>query len=113
MSSFHILSSPIRTYSSTVCCIQYNVVGLISFYFFSGCSKFGRFHANQGFILFLLEIACSIACALLGWIPLVGWIIKTVLGLAVTILMVIGIVNAATGKAKELPFIGGLMHVFK
>ena len=77
-----------------------------------GSSKFGRFHANQGFILFLLEIACSIACALLGWIPLVGWIIKTVLGLAVTILMVIGIVNAATGKAKELPFIGGLMHVF-
>ena len=49
----------------------------------------------------------------LGWIPLVGWIIKTVLGLAVTILMVIGIVNAATGKAKELPFIGGLMHVFE
>mgnify|MGYP004453165877 FL=1 len=42
-----------------------------------------------------------------------GWIVKTVLGLAVTILMVIGIVNAATGKAKELPFIGGLMHVFE
>ena len=41
MPKLDILSSPIRTYSSTVCCIQYNVVGLISFYFFSGCSKFG------------------------------------------------------------------------
>ena len=55
----------------------------------------------------------GLSCALLGWIPLVGRIVKTVLGLAVTILMVIGIVNAATGKAKELPFIGGLMHVFE
>ena len=89
------------------------VLWILPLFVNGGCSKFGRFHANQGFILFLLEIACSIACALLGWIPLVGWIIKTVLGLAVTILMVIGIVNAATGKAKELPFISGLMHVFE
>ncbi len=77
-----------------------------------GSSRYAKYHANQGFILFLFNIICMVAGAVLGWIPVVGDIISLVLSLAVLALMILGIVNAATGKAKELPFIGGLLHVF-
>lgn len=58
-------------------------------------SKFARFHANQGLILFIASIICGI-------IPVVGWILSIVL----LVFAVLGIINAAQGKAKELPLIG-------
>lgn len=77
-----------------------------------GNSRYGKFHANQGFILFLLDIVCMIVSAVLSWIPFIGALIRAILSLVVLALMILGIVNAATGKAKELPLIGGLLHVF-
>jgi len=58
-------------------------------------SKFGRYHANQGLILL-------IAGAILACIPILGWIVSPV----VWVFIIIGIVNAINGKAKELPLIG-------
>ncbi len=65
-------------------------------------SPFAKFHTNQGLVLFIGAIASSIIAA----IPIIGWIVAPILGLAVTILSIIGIVNALGGKAKELPIIG-------
>ncbi|MGN1402858.1 MAG: DUF4870 domain-containing protein [Ruminococcus sp.] len=77
-----------------------------------GNSRYGKFHANQGFILFLADIVCGIAGAILGMIPVIGGILSALLSLAILALVIIGIINAANGKAKELPLIGGLLHVF-
>lgn len=77
-----------------------------------GNSRYGKFHANQGFILFLADIACGIAGAILSLIPIIGGILSALLSLALLALTIIGIINAANGKAKELPLIGGLLHVF-
>lgn len=77
-----------------------------------GNSRYGKFHANQGFILFLADIACFIAGAILSLIPIIGGILSALLSLALLALTIIGIINAANGKAKELPLIGGLLHVF-
>ena len=77
-------------------------------------SKFARFHANQGLILFIAWICCyavmhiavrvlySVSTALTGLITLIvgiGYI-------ALLVLAVIGIINAAQGKCKPLPVIG-------
>lgn len=64
-------------------------------------SKFARFHTNQGLILFLLAIACSI----LRKIKVIGWLFS-VCGAVIFILAVVGIVYALQGKAKELPVVG-------
>lgn len=64
-------------------------------------SKFAKFHANQGLVLFILEIICGI----LASVKLIGWIFD-ILGVVVVIFAIIGIVYAAQGKAKELPVIG-------
>lgn len=65
-------------------------------------SKFAQFHANQGIVLFLAGIACGVV----NVIPLLGQIVSIIGYIAVAIFAILGIVNAATGKAKELPLIG-------
>lgn len=88
-------------------------------------SKYAQYHAKQGFTLFLLSIAVGIVNFLLNLIkvsrPIVSvwgyttyvsatpWYISLLcflLYLPVLVWMILGIVNAATGKAKELPFLG-------
>ena len=65
-------------------------------------SPFARYHANQGFVLFL----CGLISSVLWIIPILGWIIAPILSIVITVLAVIGIINALNGKAKELPIIG-------
>ena len=76
-------------------------------------SKFARYHANQGLILFIVSAAFGLVLGLLGVIlrwMIFGWMIMSLFGLLFSAIvagyMVLGIINAANGKAKELPFIG-------
>lgn len=74
-------------------------------------SKFARFHSNQGLVLMLAAIAYSIATSIAGIILSairLGFVssILSILSIAFTVLAVIGIINAANGRAKELPIIG-------
>jgi len=77
-------------------------------------SKFARYHANQGLVLAIVEVAWIIVTTILGIIfgfaffPLamlfnvIGWLGN----IALLVFAVLGIVNAAQGRAKELPLIG-------
>ena len=65
-------------------------------------SYYAKFHANQGLLLFIMGIVCSIICC----IPFVGWIIGGIGGILDLVFTIMGIVNALSGKAKELPIIG-------
>ena len=80
-------------------------------------SKFARFHTNQGLVLFLVDIVLyivnTVLSVVLGIIPFIGPIIAGILDLVFSLAgillfawAIMGIVNAVTGKAKELPFIG-------
>lgn len=77
-------------------------------------SKFARFHANQGLVLLISEIIVNVALQIL---KVVMYAIATPLGtifsvitwlvsIFIMVIAIIGIVNAAQGKAKELPIIG-------
>lgn len=72
-------------------------------------SKFARFHANQGLVLAISEIVCWVVLGILRKLPFIGWIFGIVDGLfslVVLAFVIIGIVNAANGKAKDLPIVG-------
>ncbi len=76
-------------------------------------SPYARYHSNQGLVLLLAAIVYSIAYGILSSIILaISWrlyFLVSIIGLVsilITVLAVIGIINAATGKAKELPLIG-------
>ena len=72
--------------------------------FLANNNEFIRFHANQGLVLLIAGIAVNVVAC----IPLVGWIVGLVGGIFCFVAMIIGIVNAVGGKAKELPLIGKL-----
>ena len=74
-------------------------------------SKFARFHCNQGILLAIAETAAGIVLGILGHIKFIGWIFGIVGGiaeLAFFVLLIIGVINAANGKAKDLPVIGSI-----
>ena len=82
----------------------------------AGKTEFTRFHANQGLVLFIADVASGIIIgilsAILGFIPIFGailaGIISCLLGLAIFVLMILGIVHAVQGEMKPLPVIGGI-----
>jgi len=76
-------------------------------------SRFARFHANQGLVLFLCEVGLVIVLSILQAILLaISWrlgFLVTILWLLMiplAVVAIIGILNAINGKAKELPVIG-------
>jgi len=81
-------------------------------------SPFAKFHVNQGLVLAIIETAWWIVQAILSAIfyNIFFWnlfgmytLIKTILSLVNLLflaLAIVGIVNAANGKAKDLPVIG-------
>ena len=72
-------------------------------------SPYARFHANQGIVLFLATVILTFACLILLAVPIVNVIAalaKFLIALASVGLMVVGIVNAASGKLERLPWIG-------
>lgn len=74
-------------------------------------SKFARFHVNQGLVLAITEIAVVFVCGILAGLPLIGWlfgIVRSLICLACFIWAVLGIINAANGRAKELPIVGSI-----
>jgi len=78
-------------------------------------SRFARFHTNQGIVLFLATVVITAASVPLFFLsPFVlpfGCLtaVAPVMAMAgVVVLMVLGIINAASGKCQPLPLIGGI-----
>ena len=72
-------------------------------------SRFARYHTNQGVVLFLAALLTSIASVVMARLPLIGWlgsIVSSLIGLCALVLMILGILNAVSGKCKPLPLIG-------
>lgn len=74
-------------------------------------SKYVRYHCNQGLILAILETVTILVLSLLSKIPFIGVlfsIVNVLLIICYILLSAIGILNSVMGKARELPFIGGI-----
>ncbi|MBR4320592.1 MAG: hypothetical protein IKI37_03295 [Oscillospiraceae bacterium] len=84
-------------------------------------SPYGKFCANQGFILLMMNIAFSIAMSIVSvifsHIPLIGGILNWVVSLAVFAVtagaFLLLFVSACQGKARKIPFAGNLFELFK
>lgn len=63
-------------------------------------SKFSQFHAKQGLILFLLSFV--------SWFPVFGWLI----GLAIIVVSIIGILKCLEGAWWKIPYIYDLSKKF-
>ena len=80
------------------------ITGLI-FILIEKDNKFVRFHAMQSIIVFGIY---TVVVLILRFIPVVGWIISTILGIIAFILWIILMVKAAQGNKYKLPWAGDL-----
>ena len=102
-------------------------------------SRYSRFHANQGILLIIYNLAIGlitwiiravlgligtgivflfgkiaarvaflikVAGIVAGGLSVLGWVLTVLISATAVFLMVLGIINAAKGRAKELPLIG-------
>ena len=77
-------------------------------------SRFARFHANQGLVLWLAGIVWSIATSILNTVVAaisyeLAAVVSALLSLVSLVFLVfaiLGIINACKGEEKELPLIG-------
>ena len=65
-------------------------------------SAYARYHANQGILLLVFQLIAL----LLFLVPVVGKFACAVLLVISAAMSIYGMINAARGKAKELPFVG-------
>ena len=72
-------------------------------------NKFAVYHAKQGLMLFIVWAVVFI----IGFIPIIGWIVSILGGIFMLVLFIVGIVNAATGKYKPLPVVGQYAEKWK
>lgn len=70
-------------------------------------SKFARFHANQGLVVCIGGIILGVITGILSKIPVLN-IICPIIDLVPLAYSILGIVYVVQGKAKDLPFIGGI-----
>ena len=68
-------------------------------------NKFVRFHAMQSIIVFGV---LSVASIVLGWIPLLGWVISLLLSVLGLVLWIVLMVKAYQGEKYKLPWAGDL-----
>lgn len=90
-------------------------IGPLAFipYFARKDSKFAHYHASRGLNLFIIQtiisIVVGIICGLIpGWI---SWIISVPVDIILVVFSVIGIINVAKDRCRELPLISGFKIV--
>lgn len=78
-------------------------------------SKFARFHANQGLIIFICEVAWGIISSIVTSLLINSWsfglltlwsLISWLIYIGFLVFSIIGIVNAAQGSTKPMPLFG-------
>ncbi len=80
------------------------VTGLI-FFLMEKENKFVRFHAMQSIVVFG---AFSVLSIVLSFIPVVGWILGTILGVAAFVLWILLMIKAYQGEKWKLPVAGDI-----
>ena len=94
--------------------IEENVTGLLCYlfgwvtgliFFIIDKRPFVRFHAMQSIIV---TVVMMVLYFILSLIPVLGWIIMALLGLAFFVLWILLMVKAYQGQKWKLPFIGDM-----
>ncbi len=68
-------------------------------------NRFVRFHAVQSIVV---SAAFMVVMIVLGFIPIIGWVINMLLGIALFILWVVLMLNAYRGRMMKLPVAGNI-----
>jgi uncharacterized membrane protein len=71
--------------------------------------EFVKFHAKQGLVLFIGEVAVWI---IFGFVPVL-WFLANLVNILWLVLSIIGIINVTKGEKKEIPLVGKFAEQIK
>lgn len=105
MNNFRKSSTGLNENLAGLLCYAFGIISGIVFLVIEKDSKFVKFHAIQSILLTIFLILIEI---LLGYIPLLGWILSLLVGPASFILWIIMMVKAYQMEWLKLPVIGNV-----
>lgn len=76
-------------------------------------NKYVMHYAKQGLVLFIAYIAVGIVIMIIGWVPIIGWLITGALWIFMLVLWIIGMIYSLSGEEKDIPIIGELAKKIK
>lgn len=71
-------------------------------------SSYLKFFSNQSLLVIAASVLSGICGKILGFIPIIGWLLGWAISILVLVLYILNIVNAANGRGRKLPVIGGI-----
>lgn len=72
--------------------------------YLAGDKEGAKFHLNQALVIELVAILGGF----LGYIPLIGGLLSTVVSIFVLVCFILGIVSACKDEEKEVPLLGSI-----
>lgn len=72
-------------------------------------SKFAQEHGKQGLVLFIAWIVVVVV----GWIPILGWIVGFLGSILLLVLSLVGFIKCLMGEFWEIPVLGQYRDKFK
>ncbi|MBT4857181.1 DUF4870 domain-containing protein [Candidatus Uhrbacteria bacterium] len=76
-------------------------------------SPYVQFHAKQGLVLFIAEVAVMIIATIFVFIPIIGWLANIAMYLFVVVMAIMGFINALGGKKWVMPLLGSYAKKLK
>jgi uncharacterized membrane protein len=83
-----------------------SILGFIIAFITRRKDKYVMFYAEQSLVVFVLAVLVGAVNSFLVWIPILGWMIMSVLNLIVVILWIFSWAYALSGSMKEVPLVG-------
>lgn len=92
------------------------VTGIISYLslvgwliaYLAGDKEGAKFHLNQSLVVMIASIILQVFGFALGYIPIIGGIIRWALGIVMVVFWILGLIYACQDKEQELPVIGSI-----
>ncbi|MBR9703785.1 DUF4870 domain-containing protein [Candidatus Pacearchaeota archaeon] len=90
-----------------------SIVGFIIALIAEPKNKYVMYHAKHSLVIFIFAIIAGIINVIVGWIPIIGWLIATGLSIIITILWLISWIFALMGEKRDIPVVTELANKFK
>ena len=85
------------------------IIGFILVLLVKKNDQYAMYYAKQSLVLFITGVCISVV----GWIPILGWLIALIGFPIMLILWIVGLIYSLSGETKPIPLIGQYGEQFK
>ncbi len=82
-----------------------SIVGFVIALVVKRDDKYVMYYAKQSLVIFVIGVIAGIVANILGWLFVIGSLIKIGLNVLIILIWVFSWVNALSGKRKEIPIV--------